>query len=370
MRSIFFYCNFAASYFNDKKMKKVIIFLILCCISSWLTAQNKTLTITNNNKGLSDVKIYNNNQIIGITDSNGICEIDESITKVRCNYLEIIDTTIDLLVATTINFKINLFNEIEINDKYNACKHFQKLLEITNKYSAHIDTTLYYKAQIENRVSKTEQKEIFEAILMANYNGKTGKYSFYIVKIDNYYNSIEDSIYKKLESITFNLFTNEPFSSKNLKYYNCKNKNLHINNIYSENDTIIFCNILEKGQIKNYFKFINNTLVTIEYKSLTDYHRLFLRIKNYYFLRNYCYNKNVYIKNCRYFFEFKYNISKIQQYIIHTLNIENIPQPNIINNFNDEFIDNGLKTTLKYLKNKYPNLIIPSNPEPFYKFDF
>ncbi|MDR2835727.1 MAG: hypothetical protein LBV69_05940 [Bacteroidales bacterium] len=337
------------------------------------------------------MKIFNNHQFITNSNSKGECEISDTINIINCNYLSIFDTTINIKNCNNckVDFKINLLPDVDVLEKYDAKKHFKKLLEISGSYAEDIDTTIYYRFFNEQFMPETGRKELFECIMKINYTNNckscTG-YRIIVVKIDNYYNDIakQDDFHNfKVDSLYLGMTVFCRYSVQN-RFHESRikevtKKNILVKNIYQQNDSTIFkLTIPAKGNAKikeqrNYYIFENNKLKRVELFSEYDKNNFnFLNIISentnmYYLLDEYGFNKQIFYKKS--FKKSEIYLPKYKQKVIRKSYIENIANPNLEFELN-EIVSNRLKYAMNSLKKKYPDLIIPSSPEAFYKFDF
>jgi len=365
-------------------MKNIFCIIVSLTLSLFLYSQKtRTITFYNNNEVLADVKIYYQNNFITNSNSDGICEISDTINIVRCNYLDLIDTIINLKNQNSIKvyFKINLIKNVDITSKYDAKKHLIKLLEMNDSISAQIDTTLYYKVLMRRTMPKIGKIELFEGIIKRNEHIDGWSY---IVKIDNYYNDItmsnapemprKDTLYGKIMGFGVGLYEHY----NNYQRKEIAKKKYKIENIFQQNDSTIFkISYIEKGkkqkydQQRNYYFFENNIIRKVEQYDEYSKNRYKIVIFDFtnisrYEKVEYENNKIINIKSRNYKNETFYH--NINQTVISEVFCEIIPNPNLEFEINKTM--GNLKISVLSIKKQYPNLIIPSNPEPFYKFDF
>lgn len=361
-------------------MKKIII--LFCIFNSLFVYSQKIKTIIfyNGDMPIEDVKVSFDNTFLASSNQFGICEISDTINSIYCNYCDIIDSVVDVGKCDTciIEFHINLLKETIVLDEYNAKNHLINLLDFNNKLNNDIDTVLYYKIQIENIVQGINKKEIFEGIIKAIYTGnsKDKFYSFEIIKIDNYFNTIgarflPDSLYFYVR--VDNIISMQPYKEKNLLrkiIFDRNNKNSVIN-LYQKNDSVIFkFDLFRKHEDKNYLTFNSKVLAKMEiFKNYSNarHNNTFPVLK--YSIIDYFYDKNIYSKKGYCYYEYIIKKKSINHMLTSKLYFENIPNPNMEFEIKETFnYFNNINLHIETIKQNHPEIIIPSYSKTQYKF--
>lgn len=375
-------------------MKQLCFLVFLIFISNISLAQHtKTLTFHNFHKALPDVNIFYNGKFITSSDFQGIVEVQDSIDIIRCNYLGIFDTVIEINYKKDkiINLSINLLGEVSVLEKYDAKSHLIKLLKKNDSIvsNAKIDTSLYYKVFLKRTMLEIDKVELFEGIVKLSFKRDMsyagwGSYSCIIVKIDNYYNDIsqfftaelpsKDKFYAKIPKISLNLYPH--YKQSNIEKVRKKYK---VENIYQQNDSIIFKLSYKEKKNKNrfieqrsYYFFVNNIIIKVD--NFFDYDKnrgKILGVFDFtnlykYEITDYQANEIISCVEKKSKYETYYN--NINQTLVTEFLYKAIPNPKLDFEINETYsIANYLPTLIK---KKYLDLIIPSSTTSVYKMSF
>ncbi|NLB85530.1 MAG: hypothetical protein GX793_00545 [Bacteroidales bacterium] len=374
-----------------QSLEKRIIFILSLFIYNILFAQQtKILTFHNFHEALPDVNVFYKDKFITSSDAHGIVEIMDSIDIIRCNYLGMLDTLIEIKSKNNriINFSINLLCEVDVSDKYDSKLHLIKLLEKNDSIDANakMDTSLYYKVFLKRTMLELNKLELFEGIVKTRYN-KDMNFNHLIctfAKIDNYYNDIsvvetpslprKDSLYERIPKISVYLCNDyHEYARNNIR------KKYEVENIYQQNDSIIFkltYKEKKKKQVyieqRTYYFFVNNIISKVE--RYHDYDKNILRVPffanssiSYRSITDYRYDNTINIANRKKKYGTYYQ--KINQTLVTEMYYEAISNPNL-----DFEIETNNNTITNYLPNlikkTYPDIIIPSSPISVYKMSF
>ena len=354
-------------------MKKILIFILILMCGNLFAQQDKKITfIDNYNKPIEDVLVFYKDKLLTITNENGNCFLDNSLETINCKYFNIIDTIVDISNCSNCNIRlktsVNLLNEVSIEEKADYKKLFLNLLKKSDKYNDYkkSDTTIYYKINYVKNILGTDMQEIFSGIIKitakANKLNDT-KYT-YICHIDNYYNDIVDSIYNS-NSLGFNINWIKSFWSQNHLNRNYKNKEKAKVQAQFIQDEIIF---IVNEHLENKFKNFKIVYVFKNNKIKSNIMNMGAVKGEENSLKNFCLN-TVYSSNGLLVINSAIyeNIEKEYKIKIR-IELDRINYP-IVEDFSEYCLAN-MKLDVNYIKKQYPNSVIPSNPEPFYKFDF
>lgn len=375
-------------------LKKNAISVLLAMLFSNISLAQETKTIKFNNfsQALADVSVFYNNEFIASSNAHGEVQIPDSIDIIRCNYLGILDTIIQVkdVKNKIITFSINLVGEVDVATKYSAKQHLIRLLEKNDSININAkietDTILYYKLYLKRTMPAINKIELFEGIVKTRYN-KDMNFNHLIctfAKIDNYYNDIsvvetpslprKESLYERISKISVYLCNDYHEDARN----NIRKK-YEVENIYQQNDSIIFkltYKEKKKKQVyieqRTYYFFVNNIISKVE--RYHDFDKNILRVPfftnssiSYRSITDYRYDNTINIANRKKKYETYYQ--KINQTLVTEMSYEAIPNPNL-----DFEIETNNNTITNYLPNlikkTYPDIIIPSKKNSTYKFGF
>ncbi len=255
------------------KYNFLLISIILLLPLNLFSQQKTQYTIIDKyNNPISDVIIYNNNDIIAITDDSGEFNINENINTILCHRLGCIDTILQLnnYSKNKIVFNACSFDlvPVSVKGKYNAKKHLKKLRNISKEKFDAIDTVIFYKFKIKIDVIENNQNELFSGIIKVPYNGNSGvlfwQEAFYC-RFDDYKNNISKSVYTNIPANRIAILLNGNLLFNRNQWRNIKKRK--INSQINTNDSLVFraYEINRKDFLDGYIGFNNNILNYVEY---------------------------------------------------------------------------------------------------------
>ncbi|MDR2834675.1 MAG: hypothetical protein LBV69_00540 [Bacteroidales bacterium] len=360
--------------------KKYILLLLFIYTNITIFCQEKKNIIFINTKDkqpVSDVKVFHENNLLAISDEYGYCYIDTNINDIDCYFLNLIDTNLNIKSTENIYFLdlgFSLLNAISIEDKYNAKKHLIFLLN-QNVYET-LDTNIFYNFFIKQVVPDFNQFEIFEGIFTSYFNKEQEKtiYNYYC-QIINCFSTIYPEVYKEIKWINpINQLIRDCDITKKENSKFIKRKDVIVEKIDNNSDTLIFKIVIKNNKIteqKFYIQFYKETIIYCENFKVFNENSMkrltfFIDLHTSYYQIQYKFINNVVV------------IDKASLYLKYsTKNYKNLSRScKILSVIHSDTISDihykvmGHNSDIEFIKLKYPDLIIPSSPEAFYKFDF
>lgn len=350
--------------YNIKLLKVFIGSIILFFFTSLSFSQDKaSVRFIDETSGqpIEGVMIFIDGDFISSSDESGLCELNGNISEIYCRYLGFVDTLINMSSVTSGEIRLksdfNLIDEVEVGAKYNEKKHLLKLLEKSQKISFDIDTIVYYKFVEINSITELNQKEIFAGVLRVENKGYSKSSNIILLSsISNYYNTIEEGIYEKMQSSrVFEKFIIDilyPHSIKRL------NKNQNIEKVSRVSRDSIYFYMKHKDQDIssdiNYYGFINDKIKIRESANVINRDGQTIRI----------YDKATY-ENSGLIFPDSIVSSRgyyldNKMFVVNSVSLESIDKPFFANELDQLFYNSSCKTMVDRAKLKFPELIIPS----------
>lgn len=255
-------------------MKSVIVLIFSFIFTNALFSQNsRTIQFLDTvyHNPVNGVMVFSNGNFLTVSDDMGTCRINDTITEICCKYPGYKGRTLNIgncdSCVFTLETNYNLLEEVEVKGKYNAKKHLLKLLKQSQQTAYKLDTNIYYKFKEINTIPELNQTEIFTGILRVENKGYSKKGNLiFISEISNYYNTIEQDIYKKDLNRILVEFVLDVLYPRNIRRLSRNNKIERP--VFYKGDSISFLLFSKLDNIKtecNYISFINNKIKTREF---------------------------------------------------------------------------------------------------------
>jgi len=326
--------------------QKVIFFYLL--ILNFAGFSQSKLIDEETNKPLSDILIYNTkNEIIDITNKNGIFKVKNKIIKI--NNIIYGDTIIENKKKIFLKKKIYILPTTEINDSLPIMLRFKNSI-INSENLLPKDTVLFYRFEIKTEIEKINWKENVSGIYRVNINNKNC--DIYICDNYKYFrDSIDFKIYEKIPVSR----VKDIFSDYKKKYWNNTYKHLEKK--------------LKKGLFQLESKSNNDTFYIKLYNSQTSieytFNKYIFSQTNNYMIKKFLYlqdgfinsNSSYFLSNNKYypnkkFFYYNFNLKQDNKTynVKYFLNIKKIDNCNcnkyygFKDNLSNKLIFNHLKS--------------------------
>ncbi|MEA1873159.1 MAG: hypothetical protein U9N51_01860 [Bacteroidota bacterium] len=348
-------------------MKSIFTFILTMFIMNSLLGQDiKTIVLHNtvSHNPIPGVMVFSDGNFLAVSDDKGTCRINDTITEIYCKYLGYKGKTLDIRDCDTCIFILesnyNLLEEVEVKGKYNAKKQLLKLLKESQQTAYKFDTNIYYKFKEINRIPELNQTEIFTGILRVENKGYSKKGNLiFISEISNYYNTIEQDIYKenRLNKI-LEKFILDVLYPRNIR--SLRRKNHFQGSAHNTRDSLTFRVFTKRNEIStdaDYILFIKNKLRTREVAK--TFYRDTVDLK-YYIKTDYSLPP---ITIPEHILASREYILENGQLVTNTIELQKIDNPHIEPELNIYLYSSTCKELVEKAKEKYPDLNISSEED-------